>query len=120
MLTFADHLPARPPHPYVQPGNLLPPHAQHDPPSSGRRGPVRDRREAHRTLPREVACGGFSIFGREFPLKRNVFLGALAWALLISVAHLQLNIGWGRFVNEVKIKFGAVRREMIVGFLPVT
>ena len=53
-------------------------------------------------------------------MKRNVFLGALAWTLLISVAHLQLNIGWGHFVKEVKIKFGAVRNEMIVGFLPVT
>lgn len=53
-------------------------------------------------------------------MKRSVLFGSLLWAIVISVAHLQLNIGWGRFADEVKVRFGAARSEMIVGFLPVT
>lgn len=36
-------------------------------------------------------------------------LGVLLWTLLISLAHVQLNVGWGD-----------KRQELIIGFLPVT
>lgn len=53
-------------------------------------------------------------------MKRRVFLGALAWALLITLAHIQLNIGWTRLKDNAEVILGQKRRELSVGFLPVT
>ena len=53
-------------------------------------------------------------------MKRRVFFGALAWAVLITVVHVQLNVGWATLRHEIDVRRGAVREELIVGFLPVT
>lgn len=54
-------------------------------------------------------------------MKRNVFIGAMIWAALISVLHIHLNVGWGEFQKEVSSTItGEERQELIVGFLPVT
>jgi hypothetical protein len=51
---------------------------------------------------------------------RKVLLGTLVWVLLISTAHVQLNVGWGDLVRQVKVLLGKERAELVVGFLPVT
>ena len=53
-------------------------------------------------------------------MKRKVLIGALGWALLISLMHVQLNVGWANLRKEVAVLTGEQRRELIVGFLPVT
>jgi hypothetical protein len=53
-------------------------------------------------------------------MKLKVAIGALAWALLISVTHVQLNIGWGSFSDRIAVMRGQQRAELMIGFLPVT
>ena len=53
-------------------------------------------------------------------MKRRVLIGALCWMLLITAAHVQLNVGWRKLGRELSILFGATRQELVVGFLPVT
>lgn len=53
-------------------------------------------------------------------MKLKVFIGALLWALLISVLHIHTNIGWERAGRQLKVLFGLERAELLVGFLPVT
>jgi len=53
-------------------------------------------------------------------LKLKVALGALAWAVLISLAHVQLNVGWSRLMSQTQVMLGIERPELFVGFLPVT
>ena len=47
-------------------------------------------------------------------------IGALLWVLLITLSHIQLNIGWSNLRKEVAVMTGQQRQELIVGFLPVT
>jgi hypothetical protein len=53
-------------------------------------------------------------------MKLKVLLGSLAWALFVTVLHLQLNVGWDRLGHRIKVLLGEEREELIVGFLPVT
>lgn len=53
-------------------------------------------------------------------MKRKVLFGALLWAVLITVVHVQLNVGWSQLRKEAAILLGEERQELIVGFLPVT
>lgn len=53
-------------------------------------------------------------------MKRRVLIGALLWTLLISVAHVQLNVGWRALCRSIGVAGGPQRAEMVVGFLPVT
>jgi len=53
-------------------------------------------------------------------MKLKVLLGALVWTLLISVAHVQLNIGWAQLTENVREWLGYKRKTLEVGFLPVT
>jgi len=53
-------------------------------------------------------------------MKRKVMLGAALWVLLITLAHIELNIGWGELGHEIAVMTGEEREELIVGFLPVT
>ena len=53
-------------------------------------------------------------------MKRKVLFGSLVWTVLITVLHVQLNIGWAALRHEVDLRRGAVREELVVGFLPVT
>ncbi|QDU86617.1 hypothetical protein Pla163_37680 [Planctomycetes bacterium Pla163] len=53
-------------------------------------------------------------------MKRKVLLGAILWTLLITLGHVQLNVGWARLADEMRILVGGERQELVVGFLPVT
>ncbi len=53
-------------------------------------------------------------------MKRRVLLGAMLWMLLISAAHVQLNVGWSALWKNIRVLRGSDRAEMVVGFLPVT
>ena len=53
-------------------------------------------------------------------MKRIVLFGALAWLLLITLAHIQLNVGWSRLGHSVLVRLGKEKKELLVGFLPVT
>ena len=53
-------------------------------------------------------------------MTRKVLLGALVWAVLITAAHVQLNVGWGNLARKWAVATGQARRELIIGFLPVT
>lgn len=54
---------------------------------------------------------------------RKVLLGSILWTLLISVLHVQLNVGWSQLARELRLPLGEPgedRAELVVGFLPVT
>lgn len=53
-------------------------------------------------------------------MKLKVAIGVLLWAVLISVTHVQLNIGWGSVADSIAVMRGEKRAELKVGFLPVT
>ncbi|MCA8943066.1 MAG: hypothetical protein R3F34_04690 [Planctomycetota bacterium] len=53
-------------------------------------------------------------------MKRKVLFGTIVWTLLITLLHVQLNVGWSRLVHEAKVLVSGEREELIVGFLPVT
>lgn len=39
---------------------------------------------------------------------------------LITVAHIGVNVGWDRLVRNLRESVGLERKELYVGFLPVT
>jgi len=53
-------------------------------------------------------------------MKARILSAAAVWLLLITALHVQLNVTWSRLADSVRVMFGAERRELIVGFLPVT
>ena len=53
-------------------------------------------------------------------MKRKMLTGAGIWLLLISVLHVQLNVGWGQLASSVRVRLGLERPGLSVGFLPVT
>lgn len=53
-------------------------------------------------------------------MKTKVLLGSLAWLIVITVLHVQLNVGWRELVRQTRTLFGWQRSELVVGFLPVT
>jgi hypothetical protein len=53
-------------------------------------------------------------------MKRRILIGALLWTLLITLAHIQLNLGWGELKTQILRRFTGERGELLVGFLPVT
>ena len=53
-------------------------------------------------------------------MKRKILLGSASWLILITVLHIQLNVGWARLGNEIQVALGRERAELVVGFLPVT
>lgn len=53
-------------------------------------------------------------------MKRKVLIGALLWALVVTVSHVQLNVGWKELSSQIEEFLGKKRRELTVGFLPVT
>jgi hypothetical protein len=53
-------------------------------------------------------------------MKLRIVLGATVWALLITTAHIHLNIGWPALASRLRVLVGMERPELIVGFLPVT
>jgi hypothetical protein len=53
-------------------------------------------------------------------VKLKVLVGSLLWALLITLAHVQINVGWGTLRHRFEVARGRERAELVVGFLPVT
>ncbi len=53
-------------------------------------------------------------------MKWKPILGVVGGALAIFALHVTVNIGWERWIGDMKVLFGGERRHMIVGFLPVT
>jgi len=48
---------------------------------------------------------------------RKYIFGAAAWVLLITAAHLGLNVNWQVLVND---RLPEERRKLNVGYIPVT
>lgn len=53
-------------------------------------------------------------------MKAKILLGALVFYALVAIAHIGVNIGFERFVRDVRVAFGLERESLRVGFLPVT
>jgi hypothetical protein len=53
-------------------------------------------------------------------MKRRIGIGMLLWVLLVSISHIQLNLGWSSLRTEIAVMTGKQREELIIGFLPVT
>jgi len=58
--------------------------------------------------------------GEGASVKRRVLIGTFLWTMLITLGHVQLNVGWGNLRKRAAVLTGAEREELIVGFLPVT
>src|SRR5688572_18954928 len=54
------------------------------------------------------------------PMKWKVPLLIVGGALVLGALHVTMNVGWGRFTEQMKIRFGGAEQRMVVGFLPVT
>ena len=69
-----------------------------------------------------MLCGSLDVLSPTItePVKLKVFVGALVWISLITLGHLQLNVGWSRAADQVRVWLGLQRPELVVGFLPVT
>ena len=48
-------------------------------------------------------------------MNARVGTAALAWLLFITTLHVHLNVGWERLFGMME-----GRKELVVGFLPVT
>lgn len=53
-------------------------------------------------------------------MKHKILVGSSVWLVLITLLHVQLNIGWERLGKDVRVLLGSERPELVVGFLPVT
>jgi len=53
-------------------------------------------------------------------MKRKMLTGAGIWVLLISLLHVQLNVGWNQAATSARVSVGLERPGLSVGFLPVT
>jgi hypothetical protein len=53
-------------------------------------------------------------------MKLRVLVGSVLWTVLITLMHIQINVGWSGFAREMRVFFGLERPELVVGFLPVT
>lgn len=53
-------------------------------------------------------------------MKLKIIIGSILWVLLITAAHVHMNVTWSRLGTELKVMFGGDRDELVVGFLPVT
>jgi hypothetical protein len=53
-------------------------------------------------------------------MKLRLMIASSLFLALISVAHIQLNIGWDELGDKLQVMLGHQRRTLQVGFLPVT
>ena len=53
-------------------------------------------------------------------MKARIVPGVLAFAVLITMAHVWANIGLLRFADDIREALGWKRPTLTVGFLPVT
>ena len=65
-------------------------------------------------------CAGSCSFVGGRRVKLKVVIGSLLWTLLITLAHVHVNVGWGHLRRLIDVARGGQRAELVVGFLPVT
>jgi hypothetical protein len=53
-------------------------------------------------------------------MKAKILISALVFYLVVTIAHLGINIGFDNFARDVRVFFGLERATLRVGFLPVT
>lgn len=53
-------------------------------------------------------------------MKSKVLLTTTIWLVLISAAHVWLNIGFDTIGHRVQVMLGKEKQVLQVGFLPVT
>ncbi len=53
-------------------------------------------------------------------MKPRLVLGVVGGVLLLGVVHVGVNVGFGRFVDDVEGFFRDERKHLVVGYLPVT
>ena len=53
-------------------------------------------------------------------MKLKVLSGWVLWLCLISLLHVWLNVGFESLRHKTRVALGQERRELVVGFLPVT
>jgi hypothetical protein len=53
-------------------------------------------------------------------MKSRLLLFSSLFLVLISIAHVQLNVGWDELADKWAVMMGEKRKTMHVGFLPVT
>lgn len=53
-------------------------------------------------------------------MKRKVLIGSLLWTLLVTLLHIQMNVGFANLLKEVQVLRGEREADLVVGFLPVT
>ena len=81
----------------------------------GRPDDLRTRRPAAWIL---IRGAGLPSYGGA--MKLRVLIGSVLWTVLITLMHIQINVGWSGFAREMRVFFGLERPELVVGFLPVT
>jgi hypothetical protein len=53
-------------------------------------------------------------------MKARLLAYTLAFLAVITLLHVQLNVGWDTLADNVRARFDPARRTLIVGYLPVT
>jgi hypothetical protein len=53
-------------------------------------------------------------------MKARLLVCTLVFLAVISLLHVQLNVGWDTLAEEWESLFDPQRRTLMVGFLPVT
>jgi len=53
-------------------------------------------------------------------MKLKIALSAGLWLVLITTAHVWLNVGFKNLGHELRVMMGEEREVLKVGFLPVT
>ncbi|MFT7671328.1 MAG: hypothetical protein ACI8X5_004045 [Planctomycetota bacterium] len=67
----------------------------------------------------------FVLLGKTQPagpsgMKLRIAIGAVIWLLVMTLGHLQLNVGFDKLAKNFRVYMGSERPELVVGFLPVT
>jgi hypothetical protein len=85
------------------------------------------RRPATHVRQRARSCRYGAMLSRFFlfpgcngPMRAKVGLFTLCFMTVITLLHIQLNVGWETLADEIRIALGGERKTLIVGFLPVT
>src|SRR5688572_17745240 len=61
-----------------------------------------------------------AILAQHGPMNWKVLGAIVGGALALGAIHVTINVGWDRFFQGLKARFGAKGQQMVVGFLPVT
>lgn len=53
-------------------------------------------------------------------MKLRILIVSVVWTLAISALHIGLNVGVAEFKSSIRASLGLERKQLYVGFLPVT